>query len=380
MTYLAFIICLLYGILIVYMIKGVGRLKTLVPDYKKPSASFTVLVPFRNEEINLPGLLKSMAALDYPRDLFEIIMINDDSSDTSVTIINSFKEAFPDLSITLTDNDLRNTAPKKDAIEKGITLSSKDWVITTDADCLVPTSWMQAFNSMINEEEPKMIVAPVSYVNSNGFLHKFQLLDFLSLQGITMGSFGMKNGGWGKPFLCNGANLCYRKDSFKEVHGFAGNEHIASGDDVFLLEKMMQKFPDQVAFIKSTEAIVLTSSKDSVKDLIEQRVRWASKTTAYDSLFSKLTGLLVFANSLSMIIVLGLGIAGHTPWLYVGLLFLIKFNVDFVLLFKTSEFFEQQEVMKSYFMSSILHPFFTILVAMLSLRKNYTWKGFSYYK
>lgn len=378
MIYLAFFICFLYGFLVLFHSKGIDRLKDQENDHSEPLSSFSILVPFRNEALNLPALLDSIISLDYPTTQFELILINDASSDTSVKIVNRYKTKHPKLNLTLIENNELSGSPKKEAIHKAIALASYEWIITTDADCVVPESWLRAFDSMIKQYAPKMIVAPVSYLSKNGFLHKFQLLDFLSLQGITMGSFGMKDKKFGHPFLCNGANLCYTKESFQAVNGFTGNHHIPSGDDVFLLEKMFKKFPEDIHFIKSKEAIVLTSSKDSFKGLIQQRVRWAAKTTAYDSMYTKLVGALVFATSLIMVILFIMGSLGELPWLHVGFIFLLKFNIDFVLLYKTSQFFEQQEVMKSYFVSSLLHPFYTVLVAILSLKKSYTWKDRTY--
>ncbi len=375
MIYAAFIICFLYGFLILYFSKGIDRLKDLISDRERPVNFFSILVPFRNEALNLAGLLQSIVALDYPADQFELILINDNSSDASASIINNWKEEHPGLNLLLIDNKKQSTSPKKEALEAGITRASYDWIITTDADCIVPETWLNAFDTMIRQQVPKMIVAPVSYVPKTGFLHRFQLLDFLGLQGITIGSFGMKDKKFGHPFLCNGANLCYTKECFKEVNGFAGNHHIPSGDDVFLLEKMLDKFPDDVRFIKSKDAIVLTSSKDSFQELIQQRVRWAAKTTAYNSLFTKSVGVLVFMTSLIMVSIFILASIGQLPWLHVGFIFALKFNMDFILLYKTSRFFQQEEVMKSYFMSSLMHPFYTVLVAVLSFKKSYTWKG-----
>ena len=378
MIYVALIICFLYVLLILYFARGIDRLKDLVCDQNKPVTCFSILVPFRNEAIGLPGLLDSVIALDYPTAQFEIILINDASSDASVAIVNRYKEKHPKLNLSLIDNKKQSSSPKKDAINKGISVASNNWILTTDADCIVPKNWLNAFDTMIKQQAPKMIVAPVSYLPKTGFLHKFQLLDFLSLQGITMGSFGMKDIRFGHPFLCNGANLCYRKKSFKEVDGFSGNHDIASGDDVFLLEKMLEKFPDKIQFVKSKDAIVLTSSKDSFRELIQQRVRWAAKTTAYNSFFTKSVGALVFMTSLSMVSIMILASIGQLSWLHVGFIFLLKFNIDFLLLYKTSQFFKQQEVMKSYFISSMLYPFYTVLIALLSLKKSYTWKDRTY--
>jgi len=79
-----------------------------------------------------------------------------------------------------------------------------------------------------------------------------------------------------------------------------------------------------------------------------------------------------------LLILFILGAIGQLKWLQVGFIFLLKFNIDFVLLYKTSQFFEQQKVMKSYFLSSLLHPFYTVLIAVLSLKKSYTWKDRAY--
>ena len=84
MIYLAFFICFLYGFLVLYLSKGIDRLKDLENDQNKPVTSFSILVPFRNEALNLPGLLESIIALDYPTAQFELILIDDASSDASV--------------------------------------------------------------------------------------------------------------------------------------------------------------------------------------------------------------------------------------------------------------------------------------------------------
>ena len=120
MIYVAFIICFLYGILILYFSKGIDRLKEIVSDQNKSVTSFSILVPFRNEELSLPGLLKSIAALDYPKAQFELILINDASSDSSESIVNSFRKNHPTLQLSLIDNKKPSTSPKKDAIQEGI--------------------------------------------------------------------------------------------------------------------------------------------------------------------------------------------------------------------------------------------------------------------
>ena len=374
MIFASLLIFVSYAILILYFYRGIERLKSPVNDYKDPETSFSILVPFRNEALNLPALLQSIAELDYPAHKFELILINDDSSDESVSIVSAFREDHPKLNIIQADLIKQSNSPKKEALTNGVALASHPWILTTDADCTVPQSWLKTFDLMIRQEPVHMVVAPVAYAPGPGFLHNFQALDFLSLQGTTMGSFGMNDKRLGQPFLCNGANLCYQKESFTKVNGFSGNEHLASGDDVFLLEKMNRAFPGKIKFLKSKAAIVLTSSEDSLRGLLRQRVRWAAKTSGFDSVFAKLVGLLVFVTNLLVIVTIILGVLGQMSWAHVGLLYLVKFNIDFIFLHRTSQFFEQQDVMKSYFISSLLYPFYTILIVSLSFKKSYTWK------
>ena len=360
--------------MILHFNSGFNRLKSPGKGPSEPENHFSILVPFRNEENNLPTLLKSINKLDYPKDMFQLILVDDSSSDKSKEIAIQFRDDHQELNILVIENDSTGNSPKKSALNKGISLALKPWILTTDADCIVPPSWLKTFDNLIDTKDLKMIVAPVGYTEGDGFLYNFQVLDFLSLQGITIGSFGMQDKPFIKPFLCNGANLCYKKESFYEVEGFKGNEHLASGDDVFLLEKMISEFPNQVEFVKSREAIVRTLPKKTWIELIRQRIRWAAKTTAFSASFSKLIGLLVFLTNLLVLVIIILGILGQMPWGQVGLLFLLKFNLDFIFLHKTARFFEQEGAMKSYIFSSLVYPAFTVLIVVLSLKKSYTWK------
>ncbi len=380
MIFLAVFIFAIYGLLILFLAKGFDQLKPPNTNKYKADTPFSILVPFRNEASNLPHLLNSFAALDYPKNKIEIILINDRSDDNFEEVISEFKHDHKALKLVLIHNQSDSDSPKKDAIELGVSKASNPWIITTDADCIVPKNWLRAFNGFIGSDAPKMIVAPVTYFLGEGFLNKFQLLDFLSLQGTTIGSFGLKGKGISRPFLCNGANLCYEKKAFSDVDGYKGNKDIASGDDVFLLEKMYDKFQDKVKFLMSEDAIVRTSAKERLKGLIQQRIRWAAKTNSYRHPFGKLVGLTVFLANIFIIILLTLSIFNSFSWGYFGFFFLLKFNLDFLLLYKTASFFNQKEVLRSYFFSSLAYPFFTVFVALLSFRRSYTWKESKFHK
>ena len=222
---------------------------------------------------------------------------------------------------------------------------------------------------------PNFIVAPVTYSNVHSFLDRFQLLDFLSLQGATIGGFGMQ-----KPFLCNGANLAYKKDFFKAAQGFQGNTNIASGDDIFLLEKALKQDAKQVHYLKSEHAMVTTEAERTITDLISQRVRWASKSANYKNNFAKVIGLIVLFMNASLICGLALSIVGVFNFNMLVYLFLIKCSIDFLLLFKTVRFYQQESYLASFIFSCLLYPFFSIYVVFVSVFSNYKWKGRAFSK
>ncbi len=370
MIAISILISLIYSILILSFVKGFHNIKLFDSDNLSTKSNFSIVIPFRNEALNLPKLLQSISKIQYPKNNFEVLLVNDDSNDSFQNIIEDFKSKNKDIIIHLINNKRKSNSPKKDAIELAIQKSQYEWIITTDADCILPENWLNTFDNFIQKESPKMIVAPVSYKTNSTFLEDFQNLDFLSLQGSTIGAFGIN-----KPFLCNGANLCYNKSAFIAVNGFAGNENIASGDDIFLLEKMVNNYPDQVKYLKSIDTVVTTMPEKNISDLINQRLRWAAKTTSYNNSFGKLVGFLVFLMNIWLLILLFLATFKIISWQHFGFIYLIKFNVDFILIYITATFYQQEKSLKKYLISSILHPFFVVFVALFSLKKAYSWKG-----
>ncbi len=369
MSILILTIALLYTFLIGYFVIGFNRLPSFFEENTNPETKFSIIIPFRNEAKNLPELLESLKHLNYSKDLYECIFIDDESNDNSVLIIT---EAFKNTTTPfhIIKNTRVSNSPKKDAITKAINMAKNKWIITTDADCVLPEFWLDIFDCFIQKNNPLFISGPVSYYDNDSFLKRFQALDFMSLIGATIGGFGIK-----KPFLCNGANLAYKKDFFFDSNGFKGNDTIASGDDIFLLEKALKKHPKKTLFLKNNKAIVLTKPESSLKNLSTQRVRWASKTSNYNNWFGKFTGLIVLLMNGLLVGTFTLSFLQLFPFKTFGYLFLIKFAVDFLLLFKTTRFFNNEKLLRSYLISSLLYPVFSIYIAFKALFSSYKWKG-----
>lgn len=332
---------------------------------------FTIIVPFRNESENLPYLLASLVKLNYPSEMFEILLIDDGSEDDFLSVFNDFKIRNNNINLRIINNKRTSNSPKKDAIETGVAYSNFEWILTTDADCEFPEQWITVYDNFIQLNNPVFIAGSVYFKTNKSFLDIFQSLDFLALVGCTIGGFGI-----GKPFMCNGANLCYHKSAFIELNGFQGNTNIASGDDIFLLEKMLSKYPKQTHYLKSTDALVSTSTMPTLKSLIHQRIRWASKTTSYNNGFAKFVGFAVLIMNVVCVFIITKAIFQLSISQISILILFSKIGIDFVIIFITSKFIKKTSYLIFYPIISIIHPFFNTLIAFFSLfKRKYRWKN-----
>ncbi|HEY6143841.1 MAG TPA: glycosyltransferase, partial [Flavobacterium sp.] len=181
MILILYIILFVYVLAITALIYGFTKVHSF--DYLglEPKTQFSIVVPFRNEEENLPKLLNSLSKLDYPTDLFEVILVDDDSDKEFQ--IPKFK-----FQVSIIQNNRISNSPKKDAITTAIQTVKNEWIITTDADCTANENWLLSFDNYIQLHHFSMIAGAVTYDCENLFLHHFQQLDLASLQGATIGS------------------------------------------------------------------------------------------------------------------------------------------------------------------------------------------------
>lgn len=369
------ILTLFYSILFIFytffiglLIYGFSKIKTFQNTDAKPKTGFSIIIAFRNEASHLPDLLHSIANLNYPKELFEILLVDDDSTDNSAAAIIHWQNENAAFDLTLLKNRRVSNSPKKDAITTAISTIKHPWIITTDADCEVKENWLSTFDNYIQSHAVEMIAGPINFPSKGSLLSHFQQMDLLSLQGATIGSFGLN-----RAFMCNGANFAYTQNVFEKLDGFNGNNHISSGDDVFLLQKAVAEFPEKVGYLKSKEAIITTKTEESWFALFRQRVRWASKATAYQSVFSKGLAVVVFMANLSMVCGIVFVLSGWMEWKFLLLLLAIKFTFDFILMHQTNKLVGMY--LHSFLLSSLMYPFFSTAVALYSLVGNFEWKG-----
>lgn len=365
------IILLVYGSIIFMLIRGAAQLNVFKPKNTAHKQHFSIVVPFRDEAGNLPKLLESLTILDYPKEHFEVILVDDFSTDDSQLIIDQFYTT--GLRLKVLKNTESSGSPKKNALTIGVKNAKNRWIVTTDADCVVPKNWLSLFDAYIAAHRPNFISAPVMYKAESGFFQYFQQLDFLALQGTTMGGFGLN-----KPFLCNGANMCYNKHFFLELGGYSGNEHISSGDDVFLMEKFLARDPDKVQFLKNSRAIVTTLPVADWNTFLQQRIRWAGKTSALKNGSVLAIGTLVFIVNFWVLLLVIASLTTFVKPLYFLVFFIVKWLIDIVFLYKIGRFYGISPNIPTTLLSSLLYPFYIFFVTVWSLKGGYRWKDRDY--
>ena len=343
-----FLILAVYVVFILQLIIGFNKVKSFERTDEKPITTFSIIVPFRNEEKNLPKLLKSISNLNYPKELFEVIMVDDFSEDNSERVYIKWRMENGLIETTLLENLRLSNSPKKDAISRAVPIVKTEWIITTDADCTVNKNWLLTLDNFIQKNSAEMIVGAVVYKTKNNWFHYFQQLDLLSLQGTTIGSFGI-----GKPFMCNGANFVYTKKFFNELGGFGGINNHESGDDVLLLQKALLQNSYKVHYLKHPEIIVKTKPENDLYTFFMQRVRWASKTTGYQNTYAKLLAVSVLLINFSLVAGCGLWIVGKIGIWNLGIAFFIKYVIDYILLYKSNWYFQKNKIHQN--MVNFLH-------------------------
>ena len=332
--------------------------------------SVAVCIPARNEAENIAALLDALTAQTYPPGLFEVIVIDDHSTDNTAQLVRTY----PSIKLILLENFLREgpiNSYKKKAIEVGIQQSSGTLIVTTDADCYTPENWLRTIASFYETYQPELMVMPVAINCSSKPIEIFQALDFMSLQGITGAAVHKK-----MHSMCNGANLAYTRKAFDAVNGFNGIDKIASGDDMLLMHKIAVRFPGGIAFIKSPDVIVQTAPVHSVKEFFNQRIRWASKADQYDDKIIFWVLLLVY---LFNVLLLALPILSFimpdrrllTCWISFVLL---KTVAELLLLFPVSTFFSKQGLLFAFPLAQPFHIIYTVIAGWLGKFGSYKWK------
>jgi cellulose synthase/poly-beta-1,6-N-acetylglucosamine synthase-like glycosyltransferase len=358
----------LYLFILGYLIKGWAALKTpaVVPVIFKTRV--TILIAARNEEEGIHLTIKDILAQDYPKDLLEVIIVDDHSTDRTAEIIKSYASQGITL-LQLNEAEPLNSYKKK-AIAKAIELSTGELLVATDADCRMGSKWLSSVVNYYETNNLVMISSPVTYFEEQSLFELLQTLEFSFLIGIGAAFIGN-----GKASTCNGANLAYRKDVFYEVGGFKGIDDVASGDDELLLQKIAEKYPKGIGFLKKRDAVVYTHAKPNLKEFLQQRRRWASKSTKYKDKKVVALAVGIWLFNLSLLINAGLSFYSMQYFKLFVLQMLLKYLFEAVFLIPIMKFFKRQALVGLLSIISPIHIIYFVYVGLIGNTRKYAWKG-----
>jgi len=363
----------LYFIMVMYFFVGWLRLKKILEPVKGDNLpSVSIIIPVRNESENIRQCLESIFKQNYPKDLFEVIVIDDYSTDPTLQLTQEFSH--PNLTVLNLMQYLGNPGEyvpnKKKAIALGIKNAKGELIITTDGDCVSGENWIRTMAEFYVANEFKLVTAPVMVKPAWFPLQIFQQLDVMSLLGITGAT--IRNN---FPTMCNGANLMYEKKTFLEVEGFKGNHDVATGDDIFLMQKINERYPNSIGFLKNFDACVFTKPEKRVGGFISQRIRWISKSTRFTDW--KVTAMLYFAyffNLLIVVIILFTFPLSEFSWLPLAIGGGTKLFADFLFNIPVAIFFHKIVLLLLLPIIEIFHVLYVIIIGLLSLTGKYRWK------
>ena len=328
----------------------------------------TILIAARNEEEKIALTIEDILAQDYPKELFEVIIADDHSTDRTAEIITSYADRKVRL-LQLYDDKALNSY-KKRAIAEAIKLSTGDFMVATDADCRMGTKWLSTIISHYEANDLVMISSPVAYFEEHSLFEYMQSLEFMYLIGVGAAFIGN-----GKASTCNGANFAYRKDVFNEVGGFQGIDNLASGDDELLLQKVAAKYPHRIGFLKSPDAVVYTHAKPNVKEFMQQRRRWASKSTSYKD--KKVVAFVVCIWLFNVTMLLNAALSFYDIAFFELLLVQValKYVFEFVYLYPITKFFNRTRLISLLILIIPVHVLYMVYIGTIKKSTRYNWKG-----
>ena len=372
---ISIVFSVLYLWLILYFLIGwvkLNRTTVKEPSRIRSQPFISVIIPVRNESAHIQDCLRSVMVQNYPQHLYEIIVIDDYSTDETYTLARDVeRDNLLVLSLARYFGDAAEKVPnKKKALTIGVKNAKGELIITTDGDCIMGENWLSTMVRYYQQHSFRFLTGPVMLKPAKGLLGLFQQVDVMNMLGITGGTIANSY-----PTMCNGANLLYEKKAFIGVDGYKGNTDIPTGDDIFLMQKIEMAFPDSIGFVKERDACVYSRPESTFADFVAQRVRWTSKSTAFQK--KSVTAILMFAYLFNLLILIFIPIAFEKfemAWLPLAIAFGTKFVLDFAFNIAVTIFFRKKVLLLLLPVFEPLHIIYIVCIGVLGLSGKYTWK------
>jgi len=362
MNFFLFLSLAIYGGFVIYIVIGLFKYENHEQD-ELPGRTVSIIIAARNEENNLESLLTDILLQDFPLDLLDVAVVDDRSTDKTWDIITRYSDKYSFIKGIQIQELSEEMTPKKYALTKAIDATSGEIIVTTDADCRVPTTWVSSMVKSLGSAHSISIGYSQTNISSGSLFHRLQNMDFLGIMAANAGAAG-----WHNYWSGSGQNLAYLRTSFNEIGGFTPVHYRISGDDMYLVQAISKI--GKAIFNIDLDGAVKTKSVETVKQFINQRSRWASNSRRISD-GSQSFFIFLVAAFLSNVFIFTSFLFGHGSFFSA---FIIKFLFEGSVLFLGGLLFKTPVQFSVYILWALIQPIYIPVIALMGLNDKFKWK------
>tara|TARA_B100001094_G_scaffold285162_1_gene299125 strand:- start:2312 stop:3427 length:1116 start_codon:yes stop_codon:yes gene_type:complete len=360
-----------YFIFILWLVQGMKNIVSK-QNYHNEDIFISIVIAIKNEGNNLEDLLNSLNSQTLSKNKFEIIFIDNQSTDKSLKILKKYKDKIENLNYYKSGVPLINWDKKIFSLSKGIELAKGNVILHTDGDCIPSENWAKSFYESFGNPKTGVVISRTP-LKGIGFWGKI-----LELENLYQDIFGATGISHNLFFTCNGRSLGYRKRYFDEVGGYDKISNIIGGDDDLLIHKIINEVHCEVKYLIDPKSSVYSITPKTFKSFFNQRVRYASKIFHLYRMYfvSKeikiIMPFLFIVNLLSFYSLMSLSYQAN---LFLIIFILIKMIADYMLLYFFQDILNKKVNLTYFSILSLLHPFYIVIFPLISPFKKIMWKN-----
>lgn len=349
---------------------GVLHLHTKIENnkiqFQTEQPPVSVIICAKDEAYNLRKFLPFVLQQEYPN--FEVIVINDGSTDETEILLRDLCNDYPNLRTTFVPVGANNLSTKKLGLTLGIKAAKSDVLLFTDADCMPEDKFWIARMARNFSRETEFVLGYGAYFQKKGFLNRLITFDTLFVALQYMGMAAAR-----KPYMGVGRNLAYRKETFFAQKGFASTLHLSSGDDDLLVNKACTKWNTKIEI--APDSITWSEPNTSFKGWFYQKERHLSVSSYYKNsskfrLFFEPATRGIFYLTVILAFIFG----GLVTQIATAVLLLARFIIQLSIINRSSKHFGGRKYVLTLPVFDIFLPLVNLYILVFGRKTSHRWK------
>ncbi len=357
----------IYTCLGVIIVGAFYTIRTIRSEVSAKKRFVSVVIAAKNERTSIGSCLAALMDQDYLHDLFEVIIADDRSDDGTSEVLSRFAAVWKNLKIVRINTVPENVSPKKHALSKAIACARGEIILQTDADCLVPRTWITGMVSRF-AEGITMVTGVAPYVPAPGLLNSFIRHEYLWNIALSAGSIALGHGSH-----ASARNLGFRRDVFERIEGYGTTKNIMSGDDTLLLHRIQKIDKAGVVTMPDTATHVYSKPPGDFRSFFRQRTRHMSTGKYFNPVLMG-TGLIVYGFHFFLVSLLVLSIVSPYAFLLFCAGFILKSAVDVLTAWRTQVTFGLEVQWKMFIIHELLLLLYMTIMPVAGLFVPVKWK------